>query len=297
VADSPVAAVAAGVAVVVAPGKRGIALPFPFMTPVVVVVLAIGALAQPGWASGTHPEYTGTEFQALYEYAVANVLPNLDPPEGNYSITGNQSVDDRIWDQAFNRGYVLRPIASGDLVTVAGVPMQPQAALAWTGLRAAARDVGMPFVVSSAYRSVSAQRTQFLSKLSGTSESAVDAALTWYSVPGTSKHHGGYAMDFRYASGTFGDFRSTPDYAWLAEDNFAIPRTFGLIPSYPDDVVAQGPNPEPWEFVWVGVDLVACGVPQSLDSVVVGPSAAVVDSISRCPGGSLSPVLPSWLGT
>jgi hypothetical protein len=241
------------------------------------------------------PEYSGPDFQSLYEYAVANSLPNLDLPNGRYSVTGNETVDDRIWEQALERGYVIRPTASGSLVSVDGVAMQASAAEAWRGLRSVARAAGMGFIVSSAYRSPSAQRTQFLSKLGGTSRSAIDAALTWYSIPGTSKHHSGYALDFRYARGTFGEFRNTPDYAWLAEGNFAIPKEFGLIPSYPDDVVAQGPNPEPWEFVWVGIDVVMCGLPVSLESPVDGPARAMVEAIGRCPGGMGSGEIPDWL--
>ena len=154
----------------------------------------------------------------------------------------------------------------------------------------------MRFTVSSAYRSPSSQRTQFLSKLEGTSDSAIDAALRWYSLPGTSKHHAGYALDFRYPSGTFGEFRSTPDYAWLAADNFAVPKRHGLIPSYPDGVENQGPNPEPWEFVWVGIGLVHCGIPQEMGLLVEGPAAAVVHDLERCPGGMRAATLPEWLG-
>ncbi|MEA1904073.1 MAG: D-alanyl-D-alanine carboxypeptidase family protein [Actinomycetota bacterium] len=263
----------------------------------VAVALLITGLALPAHASDSFPVYTGSEFQELYEYAVSNTLPNLHPVGDRYQITGDQSLDDRIWDAAFERGYVLRPTVSGGLSTVAGVPMQPQAADAWVGLRSEARDAGMRFIVSSAYRSPAAQRTQFLSKLGGTSDSAIDATLTWYSVPGTSKHHSGYALDFRYSDGTFGQFRSTPDYSWLAEDNFSIPKAYGLIPSYPDDVaVAQGPNPEPWEFVWVGETLVACGIPQTLGAALTGPTAALLDSIAQCPGGPGTPEIPTWLG-
>jgi len=244
----------------------------------------------------SYPIYTGPEFQALYEYAVANIHPNLDPAGDLYPVTGNQSLDDRIWEAAFARGYVLRPTASGELNSVSGVRMQPQAAEAWVGLRSQARAAGMSFIVSSAYRSPASQRTQFLSKLQGSSDSSIDATLTWYSVPGTSKHHSGYALDFRYSSGTFGEFRSTRDYAWLAEDNFLIPKAYGLIPSYPDDADSQGPNPEPWEFVWVGEDLIRCGMPQTLGIGVEGPAVAVVDAIGRCPGQSDEPALPTWLG-
>ena len=185
------------------------------------------------------PRYSGPEFQALYDYAVGNTLPNLEHPEGRYEVTGDQELDQRIWELALERGYQLRPSASDELATADGVPMQPQAAEAWTALRDDARASGMRFVVSSAYRSPTAQRSQFLEILSGTSDNAIRETLRWYSIPGTSKHHGGYALDFRYREGSFGEFRSTPDYAWLAADNFAIPKRYGLIPSYPDDVEAK----------------------------------------------------------
>lgn len=245
-------------------------------------------LAGPARATDAYfPVYTGEEFQALYEYAVANTLPNLNPPPGQSTITGNAELDARIWEAAFARGYVLRPYADGGLVSVDGVTMQPQAAEAWRQLRAEARAAGYPFVVSSAYRSMSTQRSWFNTKLSGTSDEAIDATLRWYSVPGTSKHHGGYALDFRHSNGTFGEFRSTPDYAWLSANNFAIPKKYGFIPSYPDDVENQGPNPEPWEFVWVGVEMIRCGAPLDLSGSRFSDSHRWLadEGVVRCPGG------------
>jgi hypothetical protein len=243
-----------------------------------VVVFVIGTVsAVPVQAAEEEfPSYTGDEFKALYDNAVANVLPNLMPPSDRLPITGDAVLDGRIWDIASDRGYVLRPVAGPDLGSADGVPMQPQAAAAWLELKEAARAAGHQFVVSSAYRSPDSQRTQFNSKLRGSTDEAIDAALRWYSIPGTSKHHSGYALDFRYADGTFGEFRATPDYAWLAAENFYNAKRFGFIPSYPDDVVAQGPSPEPWEFVWVGVDLIECGMP-CVDAMT-GPRA-------RHPGG------------
>lgn len=258
--------------------------------------------ASPASASvSDYPTYTGDQFQELYDYAVHNTLPRLAQSTGRASITGNTEVDGRIWDIAFGRGYRLRPVASGSLTTVDGVPMQPEAARAWERLRTAARDAGLKFIVSSAYRSPASQRTQFLSKLTGTSSDAINAALVWYSVPGTSKHHSGYALDFRYRDGTFGDFRQTPDYAWLAKDNFYNAKRFGFIPSYPDDVSAQGPNPEPWEFVWVGEELIRCGTP--VEPRLIGPTrgraSAIVAEVAECPGMIIVPGeavegLPTW---
>jgi hypothetical protein len=239
------------------------------------LVLATAATPEP-LVEDPFPVYTGDEFKALYDHAVRHELSNLTPTQGRLPVTGDPDLDARIWDLAIARGYVLRPLAGPDLATVDGVPMQPQAAEAWEQLRVAARAAGHQFVVSSAYRPPESQRVQFNSKLTGTTNEAIAAALTWYSVPGTSKHHGGYALDFRYAEGTFGEFRETPDYAWLSEDNFLNAKRFGFIPSYPDDVTAQGPNPEPWEFVWVGVELIRCGM--ACVEAASGP-------LARHPGG------------
>ncbi len=263
-----------------------------------VVVLALPAL---GVEEDSYPEYTGPEFVALYDYAVENLLPGLEYQDILYPVTGDEDLDARIWEAAFSRGYVLRPLATGELATARGVPMQPPVAEAWLALEVEAREEGMRFIVSSAYRSPAAQRAQFLSKLrelsagKGVTDEVIHAALNWWSIPGTSKHHGGYAVDFRYREGTFGEFRSTPDYAWLAANNFAIPKRYGLIPSYPDDVEAQGPRPEPWEFVWVGTDLIRCGLPQDVSIRVTGPAAALVAEIGRCPGGPAPVPVPDWL--
>jgi hypothetical protein len=264
-------------------------------------ILAL-AIAPPADAqTDEFPVYTGDQFKELYDYAVVNKLPGLSQPTDQLPVTGDGALDDRIWEIAFARGYVLRPLDSGNLGSADGVPMQPQAAAAWGELKAAAREAGLPFIVSSAYRSPASQRTQFLSKLQGTSDEAINDTLVWYSVPGTSKHHGGYALDFRYSNGTFGNFRNTPDYAWLSRDNFYNAKRFGFIPSYPDDVTAQGPNPEPWEFVWVGVDLIRCGSPVEASTIgpLRGPAAEIVAEVAQCPGRAMSPGeavdgLPTW---
>ncbi len=268
------------------------------MDPRIVVLILATLLANPALATEERvfPEYTGDQFKALYDYAVENTLPDLNSLHARYSITGNEDLDDRIWQIAFDRGYEMRPAATGDLVLSDGVLMHPLTAAGWATLKSEARAAGMNFVVSSAYRSPESQRSWFLSQLPGTSDAEIHATLDWYSLPGTSKHHGGYALDFRYVDGTFGGFRGTPDYAWLSSDNFAVPKRHGFVPSYPDDVENQGPRPEPWEYVWVGIDLIQCGVPQQLDHAVEGPAAALVQELEKCPGGPVPVALPDWLG-
>lgn len=295
---SPVVAVVAAEVVAEEPGSRVAVLPFGLMRYLVgaiAILMASFAVPASAYESPSFPQYTGPEFQALYEYAVANTLPNLDHPAGTSPITGKLETDELIWTLAFERGYVMRPTAAGDLSSASGVLMQPQAAEAWSELRKVARAAGMRFIVSSAYRSEASQRSHFLSKLEGTSESAILTALTWYSLPGTSKHHSGYALDFRYSDGTFGDFRSTKDYQWLQEENFLILKQHGFVPSYPDDGASQGPNPEPWEFVWIGEGLIRCGLPQGSGMAASGPEAAIIDDLERCPGGAGPIEVPRWL--
>ncbi len=259
-----------------------------------VLALTLIAAVPAGAADDILPEYDGQGFVDLYDYAVANTLPNLAYPDSRPRVTGDADLDERIWTRALERGYRLRPAATGTLISVGGARVQPEAAEAWTALRDEIRAAGLGFGVSSAYRSPETQRSTFLSHLSGSSDSAIDAALTWWSIPGTSKHHSGYALDFRYPNGSFGQFRGSPAYDWMVEDNFARPKRHGLIPSYPDDVTNQGPNPEPWEFVWVGTGLVRCGIPQAVPGIV-GPAAAVMRDIGRCPGGQDAVEVPEWL--
>lgn len=267
-------------------------------------LIALALLAVPLTATADitdFPTYTGDEFKEIYDFAVRNELPRLTQPAGRSPVTGNEELDSKIWSMAFRRGYVLRPVASEGLVAADGIQMQPQAAAAWKKLKEAAREAGHPFIVLSAYRSPGRQQNLFNSKLAGTSDDAISAALRWYSLPGTSKHHSGYALDFIYPGGTFGEFRQTPGYQWLAKDNFYNAKRFGFIPSYPDDVSAQGPNPEPWEFVWVGTDLIRCGTPVEPSSIgpMTGPTAQIVADVANCPGLLITPGeavegLPSW---
>ena len=53
-------------------------------------------------------------------------------------------------------------------------------------------------------------------------------------------------------------FAATPAYSWLSDNGFANARAHGWLPSYPDGVANLGPNPEVWEFVWVGTTNIVC---------------------------------------
>ncbi len=122
-------------------------------------------------------------------------------------------------------------------------------------------NISLHFV--SGYRGADLQKNIFLRKLgnidtskilSGLYDKKIDKVLTRSSIPGYSKHHSGYTVDFGCGNDYLVySFAKTDCYKWMSENNFENTKRFGFIPSYPEGVGRQGPEPEPWEFVWVGV--------------------------------------------
>jgi LAS superfamily LD-carboxypeptidase LdcB len=116
----------------------------------------------------------------------------------------------------------------------------------------------------SGHRSASDQRRIFIDKMdisepatiiSGIHDEAIEQILARSALPGFSKHHSGYAVDFGCGNDYLVySFAETECYEWMSDNNFESIKKYGFIPSYPDGVENQGPNPEPWEYVWVGSD-------------------------------------------
>jgi LAS superfamily LD-carboxypeptidase LdcB len=75
-------------------------------------------------------------------------------------------------------------------------------------------------------------------------------------VPGYSRHHTGYTVDIACENQTTLSFIYTVCFKWLSQNNYERTKKFGWIPSYPEEAVLQGPEPESWEYVWVGIDAV-----------------------------------------
>jgi hypothetical protein len=182
------------------------------------------------------------------------------------SITGHAEADARIRWLAESRGYRLRAVPAVGLTSGAGVPLLPAAAHALGALRADARAHGLPLVPSSGYRSVDLQRSIFLRKLggwspsqiaSGAADGAIGAVLRFNSIPGYSKHHTARAVDLT-DGGSVGRFEGTATEQWLRVYDFHNAKRHGFVPSYPRGASAQGPDPEPWEYVHVGVREIRC---------------------------------------
>jgi len=200
--------------------------------------------------------HTPQEYLDTFDSALLPGLANIvDPP----SITGNAEVDARIRELGEARGYVRRAEPSQDLVWTDGVLLQPDASAAWEALQASARADGQTLILTSGYRSGSHQASLMRGRITGYDDAAIEAVLDVVAVPGYSKHHTGYALDMKSDTHVLFDFADSPEYAWLAENDFERAKAHGFIPSYPDGIVNAGPNPEPWEFVWVGAANILCG--------------------------------------
>lgn len=213
--------------------------------------------------SGEFRQFSGNEFRLLYD----NLLqPNLDRVDAPPVISGNDIADARIRQIAEARGYKLRSSPSGSLVSVDGYLLQEAVKQPWEELQAAGNAAGYVMSIVSGYRSVENQRQLFLSRLSaqgvtiqdvanGNGDEAVNTVLITSSIPGYSKHHTGYTIDIECAGYIFELFKESPCYGWMSANNYENAKRFGFIPSYPADADLQGPDPEAWEYVWVGEDL------------------------------------------
>lgn len=224
-----------------------------------------------GTSTEKHPNgfYTGEQFQELYD---SLAFPNTTPLSSAPVITGNPSADKRIQTIAESRGYVLRsvpvlPIVKTDEPRL-GLDgfnddlLQPLAYDAWLNLEKAAKADGIPLQLNSGYRSIETQRELFLGRLratgvseteivNGSADNKIVDVLSKAAPPGYSRHHTGYTIDLFCNDGTGSDFDKTACFDWLKEDNYQNAKNNNWIPSYPEDASDQGPEPEPWEYVWI----------------------------------------------
>lgn len=207
-------------------------------------------------------QFSNEAFSELY---LSLPLPNLNRIIAAQTITGDIEIDAVITRIAESRGYTLQQIAQTNLNTTDdGIQLQEPVIADWQSLLAEANQQGLSMYITHGFRDVETQRVLFLQRfnqlglskgqiLSGQYDSQISTVLSLTAPPGYSKHHSGYTIDL--ADATHGFFANSPSYLWLSENNFEQAKQYGFIPSYPEGVANQGPNPEAWEFVWVGKDL------------------------------------------
>lgn len=221
----------------------------------------------PAPKTGKLKTFTGEEFKKL---AQSIKYPNTQLFAEAPPISGNAAADARIRAVAEARGYRLTSIPMGSIVKI-NEPrlegddlLQPLAALDWQALKDAAKRDRIPLSITSGYRSPEYQRDLFMKRLlarnvtvaqiaAGGGDAAVESTLGITAVPGYSRHHTGYTIDL-WCEDRTGSFVVSSCYKWISANNYQIAKETGWIPSYPDGVEGQGPEPEPWEYVWVGKD-------------------------------------------
>ena len=260
---------------------------------VLVTVLILIALPAQG-DQGDFATFTDPEFQQVFDSAD---LPGVAAPAQAPSITGDTHLDTRIRRSAEKRGYRLRPTAHTELVTLEGVRLHPDAAEAWNAMQAAARAAGHSLRIISGYRSVDAQRALFLRRLEGFGDSSIDATLARVAPPGYSKHHTGHAIDITQQGFRAGRFHRSPGWEWLTDDNAHNAKRFGFIPSYPPEARDQGPDPEPWEWTYVGVEVLYRDHPRPKRQLIISgyTSNLLIEDLlrlsraTRWEGGGWSP--------
>lgn len=214
--------------------------------------------------------FSGNEFRDLYRSInYPNTQAITEPPE----ITGNNDADKRIRELAEKRGFALTsipiaPISKTEEPLLSNSEddlLQPLALKSWVELKEAARKDGVEINLLSGYRSLKWQRELFLERLmaqgasisqiaAGQADNAIETTLHLTAVPGYSRHHTGYTIDLN-CEGYDGSFINSKCYQWLNASNYEKCKKYGWIPSYPEDAEEQGPEPEAWEYVWVGTDV------------------------------------------
>lgn len=190
----------------------------------------------------------------------------------NYTLYSTLA-DKRIYDIAFKRGYKYRTeVNPNDLSEISERGIKVKANEYLQEMIKAAKTDGYSFALVSGYRNPTTQSSLFKDRLaaeclktlrrqcnnidieSGGADNAINQLLTTTSVPYTSKHHTGLTIDVNETGIELTQFKLTKSYQWLSQDNYYNAKRFGFIPSYPSGGTNMGPDPEPWEFIFVGKD-------------------------------------------
>jgi LAS superfamily LD-carboxypeptidase LdcB len=207
--------------------------------------------------------FFGNEFKELYN---SNVYEKVSEPKLKNIIFGYQEVDDKIFNLAEVRGYQKRANADESLLEITdnNQKLQKETKNAFLKLKEDAKKENLDLVLVSGYRSVEEQREIFLSRMdsnitleqitTGQADTQINQLLDTTSPPSKSRHHTGYTFDLGCGSFELTNFESTPCFEWISRDNYFKAKKYGLIPSYPPGAEIQGPKPEAWEYVYVGVD-------------------------------------------
>lgn len=216
--------------------------------------------------TGKLKTYTAEQFRDLYNNFA---YPNTERISDDTPITGDPAADAHIRKIAVDRGYTLRsaPVTNTFRTVGDNFMLQERAAQPWLDMKVAAMKAGHEFALTAAYRSAEEQLQIFTERLdaanipvrsipTGRYDAKLIEVLSMTAVPGYSRHHSGYTVDIECKTDEGKMFHLSQCFDWLSANNYENAKKFGWIPSYPEGVGLQGPEPEAWEYVWVGIDTV-----------------------------------------
>jgi D-alanyl-D-alanine carboxypeptidase len=218
--------------------------------------------------------FAGDEFKNLIDNSK---FENTTSPNNDLiSIVGDDAADKRIIDIAEARGYKKRPVSLETSLVGSGQDrLQANTKNAFESMVAAAQEDGVRIGLVSGYRSINDQRSLFQTRfrneslninkgrvytdpeiVSGKADEAINKVLSASSIPGYSRHHTGYTVDITdlNTKNDFTLFAETQGYKWISSNNYFNAKRFGFLPSYPPGASNQGPEPESWEYVYVGIE-------------------------------------------
>jgi LAS superfamily LD-carboxypeptidase LdcB len=198
-----------------------------------------------------------------------------------YPIVSDDKADEYIRQIARKRGFQEHIVADRSTLAVAesGYVLSTDSAAQYQKMKAAAASDGVYLEIVSAFRDPAEQREIFAAEfagacqtilsrscgsddiISGTADEAINNVLDRVSPPGFSRHHTGHTIDLGDING-LNAFDKTPAFAWLSQTNYLNAKRFGFVPSYPKlaTTVKYGPNPESWEYIYIGAETVATPV-------------------------------------
>jgi len=150
-----------------------------------------------------------------------------------------------------NKKHCINPPswAPSDLTSINGFLMRSVAAEHMQQMIQAAAAAGLPFGLTSTYRSYSDQVATYNTwvQVNGSTTSADTVSAR----PGYSEHQTGLAADLKTDGCVLECFEGTAQYSWL-QQNAA---NYGFIQRYPNGLTSvTGYSPEPWHWRYVGSD-------------------------------------------
>lgn len=207
--------------------------------------------------------FSSDQFRDLYNHFA---YPNTEYINQDTVITGDIEADKHIQKLAESKGYVRRSAPVTDAFIKVQEPdyvLQQRAATDYEKLKQAGIKDKIDLSLMAAYRSSQDQRQIFLERVgnlnpryvvAGGDDARILQVLKTTAIPGYSRHHTGYTIDLACDNQPGTVFEYTVCFDWLSAENYKNAKTYGWIPSYPEGASQQGPEPEPWEYVWVGTD-------------------------------------------